>query len=104
MNRAIDKDPTFQHSVVIPVIREDCTLPSQLTPPSPPLYVDLQDDKDTAQWHSLLTVCGADLGVPAPEWIRARNDIRRFLQRNESVNWSGYTLLDKWMQENPVTM
>jgi hypothetical protein len=34
----------------------------------------------------MLQACGADLGADAPDWLAARDDVYRLLQRNESVN------------------
>ena len=85
MNRAIDKDPSFQRGIVIPVLREACTLPVQITQHNP-IYVNLQDDKNSDQWHLLLQACKADLGCAAPEWLQARDEIVRYFNRKDSVN------------------
>jgi len=83
MKRAIKRDPKFMKGNVIPVLRIDCTLPGVI---KRPLYVDLRDDKDAAQWDKLLSKCGANLGASAPDWLAARNAIVRYLNRGESVN------------------
>jgi len=85
MDRAIRRDPQFQYGIVIPVIRVACNLPAKLRT-TDPLYVNLCDDKEIRQWDSLLQACGANLGAPAPDWLSARDEIRRFLGRHESVN------------------
>jgi len=85
MDRAIAKDPTFQYGKTIPVLRLACSLPAQITQHNP-IYVDLQDDKNSQQWDRLLRSCKADLGCAMPDWLQARDDIVRFLNRNDSVN------------------
>src|ERR1035437_6126848 len=85
MARAIDVDPDFQHGHVIPVVRVPCDLPEEIRPPNP-LYVNLTDDRDAAQWDLLLRGCGADLGANAPDWLGARAQVREYLSRGQSVN------------------
>ena len=85
MDRAIKIDPKFERGVVIPVMRETCTLPNKIKKPNP-LYVDLREDKQADPWTLLLTQCNVDLGTTAPNWLTARDDIVRFLKRNQSVN------------------
>lgn len=85
MRRAVDTDPDFKKGTVIPVMREACTLPRRIKTPSP-LYVNLQNDRDAAQWQALLAACQADLGISAPDWLSARDQVQRYLDRNQSVN------------------
>lgn len=85
MDRAIALDPDFQTGTVIPVMRENCKRPAKIAKPNP-LYVDLRHDKDAAKWRKLLTACGADLGTDAPAWLDARDEIREYLRRGDSVN------------------
>jgi hypothetical protein len=85
MKRAIQRDPDFKDGVTIPVKREDCDLPAAIRRPNP-MYVDLRDDRDGQAWELLLKKCEADLGTSAPEWLKVRDDARRFLVRGESVN------------------
>lgn len=85
MRRAIHRDPDFKEGIAIPVKRDECDLPSAIRGPNP-LYVDLRDDRDAQAWALLLKKCEADLGTSAPEWLKARDDVRRFLIRGESVN------------------
>ena len=85
MNRALTKDPTFQHGKTIPVLRVACNLPLQITQHNP-IYVNLQDDKNSDEWDLLLQACKADLGCAAPDWLQARDDIVRYLSRIDSVN------------------
>jgi hypothetical protein len=87
MKRAIKRDPFFKKGVVLPVKRQACTLPPSLTKSSQPLYIDLTDDRDADQWDLLMNACKSDLGVPAPDWIKARDDICRYLNRDQSVNF-----------------
>ena len=85
MERAIQRDPEFKDGVTIPVKRVACDLPAAIRRPDP-LYVDLTDDQKENPWDLLLRKCEADLGTPAPQWLKARDDIRRYLTRGESVN------------------
>lgn len=85
MKRAIQRDPKFKDGVTIPVKRVECNLPVTIRRPDP-LYVDLTDDQKEEPWDLLLRKCEADLGTPAPHWLKARDDIRRYLIRGESVN------------------
>jgi hypothetical protein len=85
MNRAIDREPVSTPGCVIPVIRVTCPLPPRIAGANP-LYVDLTNDKDTAQWEQLLKACGLDLGTAAPLWLHVRNALCHALERNESVN------------------
>lgn len=86
MNRAVKLDPRFEQGVVVPVKRGACTLPAKISRWNPPLYVDLQDDKQADPWGLLLDACDADLGTAAPDWLAARDAIVRFLDRGQSVN------------------
>ena len=96
MNRAIDQDPEFANSVVIPIVREPCSLPERVKLPEP-LYVNLHDDQDAQQWGQLLAACEADLGSTAPDWLRVRDELRRLLQRDQSVNLVVYGQA-KWQE------
>jgi hypothetical protein len=85
MERAIACDRYFQHGCVIPVLRVSCDLPEEIRRPNP-LFVNLTDDRDAAQWDLLLRGCGADLGAKAPDWLEARAQVREYLRRGQSVN------------------
>jgi hypothetical protein len=85
MKRAIARDPDFRNGSAIPVKRVDCELPKSIRQPNP-LYVDLRDERDAKAWDLLLKACGADLGATAPAWLRARDEIVLYLERNQSVN------------------
>lgn len=86
MERAVARDPSFEHGVVIPVMRKDCEPPSVFEGPNEPLRVDLRDDRQATQWELLLAACDADLGTAATRWLEARDEVRRFLGRGQSVN------------------
>ncbi len=85
MERGIARDPNFENGSAIPVKRVDCELPDVVRRPNP-LYVDLCDEKDAKAWDLLLGACEADLGTTAPDWLRARDEIVQYLERNQSVN------------------
>lgn len=85
MERAVDSDPRFEDGTVIPVMRRKCPLPDLLQS-ADPLYVDLRRDRKPEPWDLLLSACGADLGTDAPQWLAARDEVQRFLERGQSVN------------------
>jgi hypothetical protein len=85
MERAIARDPRFENGVVVPVKRGAVTLPDAIRLPDP-LYVNLTADGAPAPWDLLLRACGADLGTDAPAWLAARDEVRRYLGRGQSVN------------------
>lgn len=85
--RAIKKDPKFDQGLVLPVLREACTLPKALAGWNPPLYANMQDDQVPATWQALLQACAAEqLGTGALDWLKARDELVRYLGRNKSVN------------------
>lgn len=84
MERAVARDPQFNGSI-IPVKRDECEMPDGIRSPEP-LWVNLVNDKDAAQWDLLLEACGSDLGVDAPHWLARRDEALQFLQRGQSVN------------------
>jgi hypothetical protein len=97
MQRALKLDPKFTRGLLLPVVRKSCTLPNPL-PKHNPLYADLQDDTRPEPWDALLRECCAeDLGANATDWLAARDEIVRLLNRRQSVNlvtqgkanWSG---------------
>src|SRR5262245_42628189 len=61
MTRAIDQHSKSPDGKIVPVIRTDCELPENLRSLEL-LHVDLRNDKNAAQWDSLLNACAADLG------------------------------------------
>ncbi len=85
LENAVRRDPEFRRGSVVPVVRAECPIPEALGR-GDLLYVDLRDDKDAAQWGLLLKSCGLDLGGPAPDWLRTRDALVRYLERRESVN------------------
>jgi hypothetical protein len=86
MLRAIARDPKFEHSMVLPVRRDDASLPDPIKVPDP-LYVDLRDDTKSAPWALLLRECDASLGTAAPNWLAARGEVRKKLDDLRSVNF-----------------
>ncbi len=68
---------------VLPVLRKDCEVRSELLPV---LRADLRDDRLTGPWDKLIDACEAELGVDAPSWLSARDDVSRYLDRGQSVN------------------
>jgi hypothetical protein len=86
MQRAIDLDPTFAKYIVLPVRRDDTSLPDPIKVPDP-LYVDLRVDTKPAPWALLLRECGGTLGATVPDWLTARDEIRRKLDDHRSVNF-----------------
>jgi TIR domain len=86
MQRAIDRDPTFAAHIVLPVRRDDVTVPDALKGLDPNLYADLRDDSRADQWRLLLKECGVSLGASAPDWLVARDEVARLLESSRSVN------------------
>ncbi|MGH9836009.1 MAG: toll/interleukin-1 receptor domain-containing protein [Blastocatellia bacterium] len=85
MSRAIIRDPDFTKGSAIFVKRVECEMPEEIES-AEPLWVNLVNDKDAAQWNLLLEACGADLGAAAPHWLARRDEVLQFLQRGQSVN------------------
>lgn len=72
MDRAIARDPTFEHGTVLPVMRKSCTLPAKILDPDP-LYVDISDDSVAERWDEIFAATtGKDLGATAPKWLETR--------------------------------
>jgi hypothetical protein len=84
LERAIALDPDFQHGRVIPVLRVDTDVPDKIRRPNP-LYVNLTDDRVSAQWDLLLRGCEADLGANAPDWLDAREKVRGYCIKQLSI-------------------
>lgn len=85
MHRAINRHAATGDMTIIPVKRDNSDLPAPLKALGL-LYVNLSDDTQATQWDSLLNACGADLGVSAPAWLQARNEVQRLLLRDQSAN------------------
>lgn len=91
MERAISRDPDFTKKPprTIPLIRERVdghpNCPDWLMN-NLPLWLNLSDDRAPAPWERLLSACDANLGVSAPDWLNACDEICRYLRRKESVN------------------
>lgn len=79
MERALAQDGA------LPVLREPCSLPDSIKDPNL-LYVDLREDGLAEPWELLFRSLGMDLGTDAPKWLQARDRVRRWLQRGDSVN------------------
>lgn len=84
MKRAIADDSDFTKGTVIPVVIETCQLPDRIKRPNP-LYVDLRTEAEDA-WDLLQNACGIDLGVGAMHWLAVRDELRRDLKLDRSVN------------------
>ncbi len=85
MKRAVAADPSFSKGCVLPVVREACTLPPEIKSPNP-LYVKLVDDSNGDQWDLVTEKFGANIGVSAAEWLRARRAVRDAMLDGRSVN------------------
>jgi hypothetical protein len=83
MKRAISRDPRFETGAVVSIKRVEMRVPQALRKA---LYVNLIADDNVDQWDLLLQSCDADVGTAAPEWLAARDETRRLLQRGQSVN------------------
>ena len=83
MQRALALDPKFTRGTTVPVRLDDADVPMTITPS---LYIDLRDDARADQWELLLQACDVRLGAAAPDWLTARDEAKRFLENNRSVN------------------
>jgi hypothetical protein len=91
MLQAIKSDPKFVTGRVLPVRLAPTPLPAPLAGSrglgTGPLYVDLQDDKNSVAWKLLLKSCLLKLaGIDAPDWLNALDCTQTHLRRGESVN------------------
>jgi hypothetical protein len=86
LDRAAARDPRFECGLLVPVVREDCTLPPVLAGAGGPLWIDLRDDGRPEPWGQLFRACGGDLGCSAVDWLRARDQLLRLLNRRDSSN------------------
>lgn len=87
LERAVARDPEFKTGGLVPVLLEPCSLPACLQGPKKPLWVDLRGKRrDPAAWKLLMEACGADLGLEAPGWLKARDKLLDHLESDESVN------------------
>ena len=85
LRHAISKDPDFRYNMVIPVLREDCTLPEDIAIPER-LIIDLRNDRRATPWDQLLSACQSALGTTATAWLKARDEVIRHFSANRSVN------------------
>ena len=85
LRHAISKDPDFRYGLVIPVLREDCTLPEDIASPER-LIIDLRNDRRATPWDQLLSACQSALGTSATAWLKARDEVIRHFSAGRSVN------------------
>src|SRR3990172_5429949 len=87
MNRAIATDPDFTGENIIPVLLEDVKLPGAISKPNP-LYAKLCGDESQRRqgWELLCKTLLIDLGVSAFDWLKAKDEVKMYLSRNQSVN------------------
>jgi len=83
MRRAISTDPEFLKGNIVPILLVDCDVPNKF---KQLLHVDLRDENRIDQWDKLLTACECSLGTDVPHWLTVRNELCRYLERNQSVN------------------
>lgn len=91
MERAIAANPDFSKGVVLPLLRQACVLPPNLSATLPltgpdPMWLRLEDDTNQQPWSMLLKACKARLRADAPHWLTVRDQVARFLNRGQSVN------------------
>lgn len=103
MERAVARDPGFLKDppLTIPVICEKVHdhphCPGWLVQ-NLPLWLDLSDDRAPDPWERLMKACDANLGVTVPDWLNARDEICRCLERNQSVNLVVREKYIKWRE------
>ncbi len=85
LRHAITKDPDFRYGLVVPVLREDCTLPDDIKIPDR-LIIDLRNDRRGTPWNQLLSACQSDLGTTATAWLKARDEVTLAISAGRSVN------------------
>jgi hypothetical protein len=87
MTRAIATDPKFKGDKIIPVLLEDVTLPRAISKPNP-LYVKLYGDESQLRegWKLLCRTLSIDFGVSVVDWLKAKEDVKMYLSRNQCVN------------------
>jgi TIR domain len=84
--RALARDPDFSRGkTIIPVLREDCQLPDEITRANP-LYLKMIHDRVEDQWRKLLEACGGSLGTNVVDWLDALEEMVLHLERRKSVN------------------
>ena len=91
MNQAVKADPGFAKSKTIAIRKDATPMPAELSGAgglgTGPLYVNLEDDGDAAQWDLLLRSCDQrPFGTDVPNWLQALDQTQRHLERGESVN------------------
>lgn len=86
MRRAIKLDPEFKKGIVVPVVRKGCNIPPEISNYDP-LHIDLSNAKKSDQWNLLMDACKVSLRADVPNWLDARNDIIKYLNRKESVSF-----------------
>jgi hypothetical protein len=94
LRRAISRDPNFtkgldgrvKRGLVVPIRLDEAPWPAEIGDPDP-LFVDLRESTlASPSWQLLLDPCQLKLGTTAQNWLAARDDIARYLQRGQSVN------------------
>ncbi|MGH1366954.1 MAG: toll/interleukin-1 receptor domain-containing protein [Calditrichia bacterium] len=98
MERAVDRDPRFDDSILLPVKREDVALPDAMGGVFEPNYVDLQDDKIAGQWRLLMDACGASLGCDVPYWLHMNQYLAEQLVEGQSLNLVVENTYMKWRE------
>lgn len=83
MDRAIAATAALGDGAVLPVRVTDAAVPAAL---AALIHVDLRDGARADQWQRLLDACDAELGATAPDWLAARDEVRRKLRDDRSVN------------------
>ena len=85
LKHAIALDPDFSNGLLVPVLRESCTLPDGISIPESAI-IDLRNERRSTAWEQLLVACHSQLGTSAPAWLKARDEVLRRLQADQSVN------------------
>lgn len=83
MERAVAADPSGTSDAVLAVRLTDVAVPAMLVPL---IHIDLRDNMNAAQWRRLLDACRATIGTEASHWLQVRDDVRRLLREDRSVN------------------
>ncbi|MEI8393326.1 MAG: toll/interleukin-1 receptor domain-containing protein [Rhodospirillaceae bacterium] len=93
MKFALSRDPEFRYGLIIPVMRESCSLPAGIKIPESAV-IDLRNGKRGTPWQQLLGACSSQIGTSALAWLKARDAVMNHMKAGRSVNLVVDTALD----------
>ncbi|MBN2444298.1 MAG: toll/interleukin-1 receptor domain-containing protein [Spirochaetales bacterium] len=84
MERALGYDPGFADGKIVPLKLEECELPKIFALPDV-FWLDFKPPTQEG-WEKFFISCDISFTACAFKWLKARNEIVRYLERKESVN------------------